>query len=1063
MNTIIINKLKEIIKDLSKNDDTIIVVKGINLEDIGLNKINVNYYVKNKREYIRRLSEGIEIISYDEFLLFNEILKGFYDDIYIVDNNLYLNYYPINANIDEDILDCLIKHFDEENNDDSLLIDNIDKYTNAYGDLKKINDKIYCVYNDYLIDEKINYIRMWEISNFNKDKDVYFDNEDVIEIKEEEDYINFLQKCMDSNSKTINITGDFSSEYQSSKKEKIGYINKYFKDIIEIKIGKYKKINKQVKDYSKYLKYLKKYWGKDSFLNIKMYDVNEIEYNKKITHEVSQGEIIDTIVQQCINAKGKKDFNDIFITAPTGAGKSAMFQIPAMYISDIEEDPLMTIVISPLIGLMKDQVKNLELKNYSYARTINSDISPIKKDEIKNDILDRKCNILYISPETLLSRSDIKQLIGDRKIGLFIIDEAHIVTTWGKQFRPDYWFLGDHIKKMRKIQQSESNISFPIATFTATAIYQGVENMYDETKESLNMLDPITYLGYLKRDNININIKKVKKEGDYELNKFESLVSKIMQAIMKDKKMLIYFPTVNLIRRFQDYCYTKNISSYVAVYHGQMNKSEKDENYEKFYNKEKLIMIATKAFGMGIDIEDIEIVAHFAPTGNVCDYLQEIGRVARKHDLIGEAYYEYRTDDFKHINRLHGISMIQNYQLVEVIRKIYELYMGKSKKSYSLTKKRREMLVDAQSFSYIFENPMSSEDDVINKVKTAMLIIQKDFEKRGFAPFYIRPIPLFSIGYFKVSKYYQDKMSIDYPNMLSVVDDDTEICSINLEQIWERQFSKLYSFPQFKYLIYSKDENLKFKYLEALQPALVLNITRDNNYKDNYIKIISAIKTIINSKVRQENYSTTKELASELTQHVRISTYKAETIMDIVVSSMRIYDRDYSQSMSKRMIIFRELNDRTIKFKFNNTIDRYFKWIDCKFKYIENNLKNDQLFLVNDTKNNKFKEFLLLLGILEVMDVLTFDSKGGSNSQIYMYINEIKSMRQIIEKPFKYENKLLKQVGKRHNLSVLMMSYLFDNNFSSDEIWDVLEDYFLGNIPQKVEREYKKKYKEELF
>lgn len=80
-----------------------------------------------------------------------------------------------------------------------------------------------------------------------------------------------------------------------------------------------------------------------------------------------------------------------------------------------------------------------------------------------------------------------------------------------------------------------------------------------------------------------------------------------------------------------------------------------------------------------------------------------------------------------------------------------------------------------------------------------------------------------------------------------------------------------------------------------------------------------------------------------------------------------------------------------------------------------------------------------------------------------MYINEIKSMRQIIEKPFKYENKLLKQVGKRHNLSVLMMSYLFDNNFSSDEIWDVLEDYFLGNIPQKVEREYKKKYKEELF
>lgn len=794
-----------------------------------------------------------------------------------------------------------------------------------------------------------------------------------------------------------------------------------------------------------------------------MYDVNEIENNKKTIYEVSQGEIIDTIVQQCINAKQKKDFNDIFITAPTGAGKSAMFQIPAMYISDIEDDPLMTIVISPLIGLMKDQVKNLELKNYSYARTINSDISPIKKEEIKNDILNKKCNILYISPETLLSRSDIKQLIGDRKIGLFIIDEAHIVTTWGKQFRPDYWFLGDHIKKLRKMQQNESNLSFPIATFTATAIYRGIENMYDETKESLNMLDPITYLGYLKRDNININVKKVEKIGDYELKKFESLVGKIMKAILTNKKMLIYFPTVNLIKRFYDYCYTKDISSYVAVYHGQMSKSEKDENYEKFYNKEKLVMIATKAFGMGIDIEDIEIVAHFAPTGNVCDYLQEIGRAARKHDLIGEAYYEYRTDDFKHINRLHGISMIQNYQLVEVIKKIYELYIGKNKKNNNLTKRRREMLVDAQSFSYIFEDPMSSEDDVINKVKTAMLIIQKDFEKRGFAPFHIRPIPLFSVGYFKINKLYQDKICKDYPDVLNVVDEDTEICSINLEKIWESKFSKTYSFPKFKYLIYSKDENLKFRYLEVLHPALILNITKNNNYQDNYNKIISAIRTIINSKVRQENYSTVKELASELKKYLKISSYKAETIIDIIVSSMRIYERDYLQNMSKRMIIYRELNDRTMKFKFNNTIDRYFKWIDFKFNYIENNLKNNQLFLVNDTKNNKFKEFLLLLGILEVIDVLTFDSKGGSDSQIYMYINETKSMRQIIEKPFKYENKLLKQVSKRHNLSVVMMSYLFDNNFSSDEIWDILEDYFLGQIPKKVQKDYKKKYKEELF
>lgn len=110
------------------------------------------------------------------------------------------------------------------------------------------------------------------------------------------------------------------------------------------------------------------------------------------------------------------------------------------------------------------------------------------------DIKEGKCHILYLSPESLLARSDISQIIGDRKIGMIVIDEAHIVTTWGKQFRPDYWYLGDYIKKLRKKQTIEHH-PFLIATFTATAIYGGEEDMYKETLNSLNMRFPITYLG----------------------------------------------------------------------------------------------------------------------------------------------------------------------------------------------------------------------------------------------------------------------------------------------------------------------------------------------------------------------------------------------------------------------------------------------------------------------------------------------------------------------------------------------------------------------------------------
>lgn len=225
----------------------------------------------------------------------------------------------------------------------------------------------------------------------------------------------------------------------------------------------------------------------------------KLENGEKEVIQVSQENIISNIVQQVENCGEDKDFRDVFVTAPTGAGKSVMFQVPAIYLA--EKYGLLTIVISPLIGLMNDQVKNLELKNYTHAKTINSDISPIVKQDIIDKVAEGQYHILYISPETLLSRSDVEQLIGNRTIGMIVIDEAHIVTTWGKQFRPDYWYLGDHIKKLRKkqIENPDKQRSFVIATFTATAIYHGIEDMYTETINSLHMLSPITYLGYVKR------------------------------------------------------------------------------------------------------------------------------------------------------------------------------------------------------------------------------------------------------------------------------------------------------------------------------------------------------------------------------------------------------------------------------------------------------------------------------------------------------------------------------------------------------------------------------------
>lgn len=105
----------------------------------------------------------------------------------------------------------------------------------------------------------------------------------------------------------------------------------------------------------------------------------------------------------------------------------------------------------------------MEKHRYAKARTINSDIPPMVKKTIAQEVQEGRCDILYLSPESLLSRSDISDLIGDRAIGLLIVDEAHIVTTWGKQFRPDYWSLGDYVNKLRKQQLNGPHQQDPLA------------------------------------------------------------------------------------------------------------------------------------------------------------------------------------------------------------------------------------------------------------------------------------------------------------------------------------------------------------------------------------------------------------------------------------------------------------------------------------------------------------------------------------------------------------------------------------------------------------------------
>ena len=255
------------------------------------------------------------------------------------------------------------------------------------------------------------------------------------------------------------------------------------------------------------------------------------------------------------------------------------------------------------------------------------------------------------------------------------------------------------------------------------------------------------------------------------------------------------------------------------------------------------------------------------------------------------------SNDFKHINTLHGLSTIKEYQLVEVIKKVYELYCtnislhqeGKGK----ITKKRNEMLIDAESFSHIFDNSFTSEDDGINKVKTAMLLIQKDFERRfSFSPFHVRPIPMFEVGFFKISPMNQERIKYRYGKILDEIDKKMNICSVNLKKLWESGFNYKYSFPQFKYLIYTKADELDFEYKYDMHSALVVDIDFEKNYLQVYEKYIGGIRLIINQCVRKEEFYYVQDIADKLEQKLKINKYKAKGIADTLISAMSVYKRN---------------------------------------------------------------------------------------------------------------------------------------------------------------------------
>ncbi|WP_434799623.1 DNA helicase RecQ [Terrisporobacter vanillatitrophus] len=300
----------------------------------------------------------------------------------------------------------------------------------------------------------------------------------------------------------------------------------------------------------------------------------------------------EEIINSILNKK------DVVAIMPTGGGKSLCYQIPALMLDGI------TIVISPLISLMKDQVDTLNSMNIK-SSYINSSLSDNEIKNILNGVYNKEYKIIYVAPERL-DNYEFINTIKRMNISQIAIDEAHCISQWGHDFRKSYTKISHFIYTLEKR---------PIITsFTATASTKVKEDII----KNLKLQDYNEYITGFNRDNLEIDIVKNCNKKEYILNYIEK---------NKDNSGIVYAATRKSVEAIYESLKKRNYS--VVKYHGGLNNEERQHYQELFVKDDKNIMIATNAFGMGIDKSNIRWILHYNMPQSIENYYQEIGRAGR--------------------------------------------------------------------------------------------------------------------------------------------------------------------------------------------------------------------------------------------------------------------------------------------------------------------------------------------------------------------------------------------------------------------------------------------------
>ena len=339
------------------------------------------------------------------------------------------------------------------------------------------------------------------------------------------------------------------------------------------------------------------------------------------------------------------DGHDTLAVLPTGLGKSMIYQMA----EQVLHGP--TVIISPLIALQRDQVESIEESNVGKAALVNSTMRESKREEVLQDLEKGELNYLFLAPEQF-SNEDTLQQIKAARPALFVVDEAHCISEWGHDFRPEYLRLGAIVEAIGRPT---------ILALTATA----APTVREEIIERLGMREPQVIVQGFDRPNIWLGVETFREEHD----KKKALIERVVET---EKPGIVYAATRKHAEDIAETLRMREVKA--AFYHAGMRPHEREEVQEQFMTDEIEVIVATTAFGMGIDKPNVRFVFHYDISDSVDSYYQEIGRAGRDGN-DAKAILFYRPEDMR-IHRFFAggghIDVDQVEQVAQVVQESKE-------------------------------------------------------------------------------------------------------------------------------------------------------------------------------------------------------------------------------------------------------------------------------------------------------------------------------------------------------------------------------------------------------